>query len=126
MSAFVVPGRIPFCSGLRLISDQQRLFTVRLCNRSLPGYFTGDGCGTTTTATGAARLGRINFAGNLLAVELDAARRPNGLFVLPVVVGLHPVHGRAGLLALRRVLVDALAKKFRPTFHSVGAGVVAI
>ena len=62
-------------------------------------YFLSEnnGCRTTTAAVCAARLAGIVPAGGVLAAELDAARRADGLPVLPAVAGLYPRGGRAGL-----------------------------
>lgn len=71
-----------------------------------------------------ARLVWIGLAGDLLAVELDAARDADGVSVLPAVAGLRARGGCLGGAADRKLGLVALAKGFCRAVHCLLAGVV--
>ena len=116
--------------GTRVLPHSLRAFVhpSGFSIRTAPGIFCrlNNGSYTTTAADCTARLGGAAPAGGMLAVELDAAGPADGLPVLPAVAGLHPGGGRAGLVARRHVVVDALAQGVRPALYPVRAGVVAV
>jgi hypothetical protein len=72
------------------------------------------------------RLGGIDPGRGLLAAELAAAGRPDGLSVLSAVARIHfggrcvggSAHGRLGL--------EAVSQRFRAAFFYFGAGLVAV
>jgi hypothetical protein len=72
------------------------------------------------------RLDRTDPVGGLLAIELDAAGRPDGLSVLSAVARIH-FGGRCGSAeAHRQFSLDSVAQEFRAAFFGIRTGVVAV
>ncbi len=73
-----------------------------------------------------ARLGGANPRGDMLAIELDSARRADGLPLLSALAGIHPDCGCSGPGANWKLALVALQKTFRVVVCRFCDGVVAL
>jgi hypothetical protein len=72
------------------------------------------------------RLDRIDPVGGLLAAELAAAGRPDGLSVLSAVARIHFGGRCVGAEAHGQFSLDPVAQKFRAAFFGICTDVVAV
>src|SRR5690349_22269567 len=81
---------------------------------------------STKSILAATWLGRAPLGGVLLAAQLDDARRPDLVVVLPALARIYSCRRRSGLGARRQFALVALTKKFRAALLFFGTDLVVI